>query len=180
MRTGDAARAYAALSETTRRSLPEPAFVAAFARHELERAQQVKALDVAVTRPAGVITRARVPLGDDLAAQLVREADGWRLEAPLLVGGRSETPGAAIGRLAAALEARDVDAALRLLTDTRRASVGELLDRLARGLAARAATQTEVTGDRARVKWHDGKSGWKLELRRENGEWRVDDIDVTP
>jgi hypothetical protein len=34
-----------------------------------------------------------------------------------------------------------------------------------------------VSGEGAVLRWSDGKTRWRIKLVREDGEWRIDDVD---
>src|SRR5262249_38734619 len=107
---------------------------------------------------------------------LVHEVVGWRLETPLLSFARASTPQEALRLFASAVEARNFDAVMRVLTSTRRDGLRQVIDAFVSGLKSHLGESIEVTGDRANLIWSDGKRRWKVTLKKEEGEWRVDDF----
>ena len=100
------------------------------------------------------------------------------METPLFGSARASSPQEALRLFAEALEARSVEGVLRLLTSTRREGLSDVLDKFVAGVKTHSGGEIEITGDRAILKWNDGKNRWKITLRQENGEWRIDDVDM--
>ena len=44
----------------------------------------------------------------------------------------------------------------------------------------RIGDEVEITADRARFSFSDGKRKWLIKLKREDGDWRIDDIELQP
>jgi hypothetical protein len=141
-----------------------------------ERARRAAAIERALRETDQVGERARLDFADGHAADLVRESTGWRLEAPLVVGLDVSTPVETLRMLAAAIEERSVTGFLHVLSSGRREDARRALDRFAGGLRAHLGDALDLSGDRAALVWHDGEHRYRVTLKRENGEWRVDDF----
>lgn len=143
-----------------------------------ERAAQADQVERAVEGPGGIREWATVTLGDGKTVSLVREEAGWRIEAPLLSSLHASGPEDALRFLASALETRNFDALVRILTSRRREGLHQALDSFIKGLKEHAPGEVEISGDRAFLRWSDGRLRWKVTLLREAGEWRIDDVDL--
>jgi hypothetical protein len=176
-RRDDAHAAYRLLSAETRRTLPFAEFQVRWQDSRVERQRQANALAEKLAEPGSLLQHATVILPDGKTAQLVGDGNLWSLEAPLLSSARASTPADALRLFAAAIESRNVEALLRVLTSARRAGLRDALLAFVGGLQSHASTDIEVVGDRATLRWSDGKRRWKINLRKEGDEWRVDDID---
>ena len=161
-----------------RRDLPYDTFAQRWREAQRERTDQASALEAGLREDPQLGERARMTLADGKSADLVREAEGWRLEVPLMSPLRAGNPQDALRMLAAALEQRSFEATMRVLTSTRRDGFKGELEAFLAGLKAHIGTEIEVSGERAFLRWTDGagKVRWKVTLIRENGEWRVDDV----
>jgi hypothetical protein len=164
--------AWAGLSDELRRRIPEREFAERWRATALERRAQAEAAREPLAA-YGAAQTAELHLADGRTLTLVRESAGWRLAAarPREPGGAS--PEEAVRRFAQALEAHDFDGVMQLLGDPLRGIIErELADRLAR-LKATAAKGVKVDGDRARIRFDDR---YFIDLKRENGQWRVADF----
>jgi hypothetical protein len=168
----DPQAAYALLSEEQRRRISEREFSERWRATVAERqAQAENAREALAGR--GASQAAELHFSDGRSLALVRESSGWRLAAarPLEPGGT--TPQDVVRRFTQALEARDFDGVMQLLGDPLRGVIErELAERLAR-LKTAGAKDVQVDGDRARIRFDDR---YFIELKRENGHWRVADF----
>jgi hypothetical protein len=169
-------RGYDLLAKTVQKRVPKALFAERWKTAQKERARQATALTSALGQSGQRGERARFRAGKD-SVGLVHEAGGWRLESPLLQPLRADSPQAALRGLAGAIGERDVEAVLRLMSRARRERLQERLRGLARGLEQHAGDPIELVRDRAVLRWSDGTVRWRIVLVRENGEWRLDDID---
>jgi hypothetical protein len=172
----DPKAAYALLADGVRRKVTYSMFAREWQETKQERQRQAAQLAAALRDGVVHGERGRLVLADGKSTVLVHESAGWRLDSPLLALGRASSPQEALRQLAAALEARSFDAVMRVLTSTRRDGLRQVLDTFVTGLRAHMGESIEVTGDRATVTWSDGKRRWRVILKREDGEWRIDDF----
>lgn len=99
---------------------------------------------------------------------------GWRITDGIELGGGGSTPKEAIAALVQAAERRDYLAVKRLVTKAvARAFEQEIEKRIRKIKKALEKTKIKVFGKRARLRYR----GYKLELVKEDGQWRVADFD---
>ena len=176
LRSEDPSAGWELLAPDAQRAQRWDDFVVKWRTSKKEREQRAAALERTLREGEQVGERAQMTLADGPEAQLVRERDGWRLEAPLYAKPGAASPADALRLFARALDERSVTGVLRLLTSARREDVRRALDRFAGGLRDHVADGLDVTGDHATVVWHDGEHRFRVTLKRENGEWRIDDF----
>jgi hypothetical protein len=161
--------AYQLLSSSLRARLSEADFTLRWKASPAELSAQEDAL-----RGAPVARQASARLRDGRALPLVREGDAWRLASPHTVDEGADTPEKLLRLLVDAIDARDVDALMRLLADPLRASLEQALgDRVDKLRAAINKGGIEATGDHARIHYD---SRYHIDLVQENGQWRVRDF----
>ena len=51
------------------------------------------------------------------------------------------------------------------------------LDGFVGGLRSNVGREITINQDRAVIEWKEGAKTWKVTLKKEDGEWRVDDVD---
>jgi hypothetical protein len=168
-RRDDPHAAWLLLSAAERKRVPEAQFRATWVASRAERDERAAALAAA---PLEVAMVADVKVGDR-TTRLLREPDGWRLVAPKWTVLGAATPEDALARFVRALETRDLDAVLSLLSEPLRNAVeSELGDRLAR-LRGVLGKPIPVDGTRARVQYD---ARYHVDLVQENGQWSVADF----
>lgn len=152
------------------------AFATRWRATRAERARRAASIERALRETDQVGERAKLGLPDGHSAELVRESGGWRLETPLVAALDISTAVETLRMFAAAIEERSVTGVLHVLTSARREDARRALDRFAGGLRAHLGDALDISGDRAALVWHDGEHRYRVTLKRENGEWRVDDF----
>jgi hypothetical protein len=167
--------AWELLSSDVRRRTRYDDFARRWRETPVERARQAQALTRALGAGARLGERARIDVGPT-TTNLVHEEDGWRLDTPLLPATRARTPEEALKLLADAIDDRNVNGVLRLLTSERQEAVRQLLDDFSAGVRDHLGDSLEVTSDRATLTWSDGTRRWRVQLKREQGAWRIDDF----
>jgi PAS domain-containing protein len=167
--------AWALLSDPVRARLREPAFRERWSASADERKAQAAALKAALDRGGPLDEWASVVFPDGQRVPVAREAGAWRLTSTSLDQAHAATPAEALERLADAIAARRFDQVLSLLAEPLRGAVEhQLAERIERLRAALASGQPiEVVGDRALLQYDPR---FRVELRREGGEWRVLDL----
>ena len=153
-------------------------FAARWRATRAEREQRARALEKTLHDGDQVGARAELVLADGPRTSLVRERAGWRLETPLIARIDADSPGDALRLFARALDDRSISGFLGVLTSARREDVRRALDRFTSGLRAHVGDALDVNGDRATLSWHDGEHRYRVILKRENGEWRIDDFNA--
>jgi hypothetical protein len=180
LRSDDARRAYSLLTDDVRKEISYDAFAALWKEQKVERQQQAQALEQDLRGGADLGERAKVSFPDGKALSLHRQSGSWRLELPLLSRTHAATPHIAVEVFAEALNGRNYDAVMHILTARRREGIGRQVDdfvaSLARHLADAKHKIAFVGKDRAELQWDDGQMQYKVVLRLEGEEWRVDDV----
>ena len=113
--------------------------------------------------------------------QLEREGKVWRLESELVSRSRAKQPQDAIRLFASAIAARDVAGALNVLTQRRRDGLTKQIEGFISGLGKRVNDHLDRFGtDRAELRWDENGIRYRIVLRKEDDEWRIDDIYIRP
>lgn len=172
----DAQAAYALLNKETREQMPYPRFLKLWGATGRERQRQAEAMRSAIADRAAVEERALIGLTADKGAYLVREEEGWRLDAPLLSSVRTPKPQDALLHLRKAMHDLSVDQLKRILSTAGRTRLEELIGDFRTGLRENEGAEVQVSGHIAILEWKDDKGIWRIKLVLENGEWRIDDV----
>lgn len=163
--------AYALLSSDTRARVSEATFAGAWQALAPERADQAAAIRSAATAHSWKTSAEVIAAGR--STQLVREPAGWRLSTPKPSTLGAASPEAALRALADALAAHDADAFLKLLADPLRTLIDREVAARVERLQAAKSESIVIEGDRARIQL-DGR--YHVDLIRENGQWRIADL----
>jgi hypothetical protein len=184
LRAGDPARAYALLSDEVKAEVSYEDFALQWNESAPEREHQARALEEGLKGSADLGERARIVYPDGKTVYLVRENGAWRLESAVVSRVHAGRPRDAAAIFAEALDRRDYKAVLRILTRRRREGIGEQVDSFVKSLLERLESEDssiEIIGkDRAEMRWDEGKKRYKIILRKEGDQWRVDDIHLRP
>ena len=179
LRAEDPHRAYDLLADDAREHISFDQFAAQWKSSTAERAWQATALDKSLSGAPDVGEHASVTLGDGKLVQLDRDGAAWRLDSPLVTRSHASRPRDAIRLFADAIAARDLSAVLGTLTARRRDGLGQQLDGFFKGIAKRSGDPIDEFGsDRAELRWDEGGVRYRLILRKEDGDWRIDDINI--
>ncbi|MEZ4366337.1 MAG: hypothetical protein R2939_08610 [Kofleriaceae bacterium] len=182
LRADDPRAAYDLLAESVRRELDFDEFAVQWRESAAERAAQLAALEDGLRDQPDLGERARVTLADGALVPLARERGAWRMSSPLVTPTNATQAADAFRLLAAAIEDRDLQALLRVLTTRRREGLSRQLAGFLAGLDAHLGQRARWIeyADRAELAWsHDGFD-YKIIARKEGDQWRIDDLDVTP
>jgi hypothetical protein len=173
--------AYGLLSADARKQLSYDEFARQWKQSAPERAWQAKALGDSLKGDPDVGERAIIGYGDGKLVQLQREGQAWRLEAALVSRSRARRPRDAIRRFADAVAQRDVGAILGVLSQRRRDGLTREVEGFLAGLGKRINDRIdEFGGDRAELRWDEHGLRYRIVLRKEDDEWRVDDLYIRP
>jgi len=179
LRADDPRAAYDLLSSDVRRQVSYDDFALQWKQSAAERTWQARALEEGLRGDPDVGERAAVFYADGKSVQLEREGDTWRLESALVSRVRASRPRDAIRQLAEALRSRDLAGALRVLTARRRDGLARQIEGFVAGISRRIDDKIEEIGtDRAELRWDENGIRYRIVLRKEDGEWRIDDIHV--
>lgn len=167
---GDVEAVHALLDEATRDELTIEELRAEHAASRAEIAAQAEALRAPEAQPA---TRAEVELPSGEVVVLSVEDAEFRLAGGVLEATATATPEAAVAGLRHALLRRSLPALLRVLSRGTRAELEAEIARLLGETEDELDLEVAESGDRATVRL---RGGGVLELVREAGEWRIEDI----
>jgi hypothetical protein len=179
LRTDDARAAYGMLSHDARKKLSFDEFALQWKQSAAERAWQAKALEESLKGNPDVGERALISFSDGKLVTLEREGNKWRLDAELVTRSHAKQPRDALRMFAEAVAARDVNGALNVLTTRRREGIAKQVEGFISGLAKHANGPIDNFGsDRAELRWDENGVRYRIVLRKEDDEWRVDDISI--
>ena len=177
----DPRAAYDLLSKQTRKKVSFEEFAVQWKAHQIERAWQARLLAAALEGDPDVGERAAVTYPDGKSVLLEREGKKWRLEAALISRVRAAKPRDAIRMFADAIRHRDLEGFLGTLTTRRRDGLQRQLLGFLAGLDRRVDGKLEEIGtERAELRWDENGVRFRIVLRREDDEWRIDDIHIHP
>lgn len=181
LRANNARDAYDLLSTATRKTLRYEQFARQWNRSRDERAWQIQTLETSIKANPNAGERARVSYSDGKVMYLQLDGNAWRLETELAGKSLAKHPRDAIRLFARAISTRDVGAALDLLTERRRAGIVKQVEGFIAGLGKRIDDRLDQFGpDRAELRWDDQGFRYRIMLRKERDEWRIDDIYIRP
>jgi hypothetical protein len=181
LRSNDPHDAYDLLSSEARKKLSYDEFALQWKQSADERKWQAKVLEDSLKGNPDVGERALVSFTDGKLVQLEREGKTWRLESELVSRSRAKEPRDAIRLFADAIASRDVGAALNVLTQRRRDGLTKQVEGFITGLGKRINDRLDRFGpDRAELRWDENGIRYRIVLRKEDDEWRIDDIYIRP
>ena len=177
----DPHRAYDLMSSDARKKLSFEEFALTWKQGDKERAWQAKVLEDSLKGNPDVGERAMVSFSDGKLVQLEREGRVWRLESELVSRSRAKQPRDAIRLFAEAVEGRDVTGVLNVLTQRRRDGLTKQVEGFIAGIGKRINDRIDQFGtDRAELRWDENGIRYRIVLRKEGDEWRIDDIYIRP
>jgi hypothetical protein len=184
LREGRAREAYGLLSDDAKKTIPYESF----ARIVKENTQEVSELATALERPADAprVTATVTPPGGPVLL-LVYEDGAWKIDGSSVDLYSQATPERAVFAFVRAFDNGRFDVLLRFVPDAQRGNLspaalekawtGEQREEVERMMGAlKAALPTarfELLGERATMAYG---AGGTLELVRENGAWKVEDL----
>ena len=181
LRSNDPHDAYSLLSADVRKKVSFDEFSLQWKQSEQERKWQAHVLEESLKGNPDVGERALISFSDGKLVQLEREGKTWRLESELVSRSRAKEPRDAIRLFADAIAARDVGAALNVLTQRRRDGLTKQIEGFINGLGKRVNDRLDRFGpDRAELRWDENGIRYRIVLRKEDDEWRIDDIYIRP
>jgi len=181
LRSDDPRRAYDLLSGDVRKQISYDEFALQWKTSKAEREWQAGVLEESLRGDPDVGERALASYSDGKMVALEREGKSWRLESALVSHSRASRPRDAIRMFAEALAHNDLEGLLRTLTARRRAGLAAQLEGFLDGLERRLDDKIdEIGNDRAELRWDENEIQYRIVLRKEDGEWRIDDIHVRP
>lgn len=181
LKSNDPADAYELLSEDVRRKVSYDEFALQWKQSDKERQWQVRVLEESLKGNPDVGERAVISFSDGKLVQLEREGKTWRLESELVSRSRAKRPRDAIRLFADAIAQRDINGVLGVLTQRRRDGLTKQVEGFVAGIGKRINDRIDEFGtDRAELRWDENGIRYRIVLRKEDDEWRVDDIYIRP
>jgi hypothetical protein len=180
LKSNDAKDAYKLLSDSTRRRVSYDQFALEWKNSAKERAWQVAELEKSLKGNPDVGERALISFSDGKLVQLEREGKAWRLESELVSRSRAKRPRDAVRLFADAVGQRDVAAILGILTQRRRDGIAKQVEGFVAGIGKHVNGPLEELTDRAELRWDENGIRYRIVLRKEDDEWRIDDIYIRP
>jgi hypothetical protein len=181
LRDNNPREAYALLSAEARKKVSFDEFALAWKQSDKERAWQARVLEDGLKGNPDVGERALISYSDGKLVQLEREGKTWRLESELVSRSRARQPRDAIRLFAEAITARDMYSVLNVLTQRRRDGLMRQVEGFVNGVGKRINDRIDQFGnDRAELRWDENGIRYRIVLRKEDDEWRVDDIYIRP
>lgn len=181
LKSNDPRDAYGLLAASVRKQVSFEEFSLSWKQSEKERAWQAKVLEESLKGNPDVGERALISYSDGKLVQLEREGKAWRLDSELVSRSRARRPRDAIRLFADAVGARDVSGVLGVLTQRRREGLTKQVEGFVAGIGKRINDKIDEFGtDRAELRWDENGIRYRIVLRKEDDEWRVDDIYIRP
>src|SRR5256885_1232907 len=181
LRSNDAHAAYDLMSADARKHTSYDEFALQWKQTDAERRWQAKVLEDSLKGNPDVGERALISFSDGKLVQLEREGKTWRLESELVSRSRAKQPRDAIRLFAEAIAARDITAVLNVLSERRRDGLTRQVEGFVAGIGKRINDRIDQFGtDRAELRWDESGIRYRIVLRKEGDEWRVDDIYIRP
>jgi hypothetical protein len=181
LRSNDAHDAYDLLSSDARKKISYDEFALQWKQSDKERQWQAKALEESLKGNPDVGERALISFSDGKLVQLERDGKAWRLESELVSRSRAKRPRDAIRLFADAVNQRDINGMLGVLTQRRRDGLTKQVEGFVAGIGKRINDRIDEFGtDRAELRWDENGIRYRIVLRKEDDEWRVDDIYIRP
>ncbi len=181
LRSNDAQDAYRLLSSDARKKISYDEFALQWKSSDKERQWQAKVLEESLKGNPDVGERALISFSDGKLVQLEREGKTWRLESELVSRSRAKRPRDAVRLFADAVAQRDINGMLGVLTQRRRDGLTKQVEGFVAGIGKRINDRIDEFGtDRAELRWDENGIRYRIVLRKEDDEWRVDDIYIRP
>jgi hypothetical protein len=180
LKSSDSSDAYQMMSAEAKKRISPAEFALQWKQSEKERTWQITALEKSIGGNPNVGERAVVRFSDGKLVELERDGAAWRLDSDRVARSRAKQPQDAIRLFADAIAARDVTAILGVLTQRRRDGLTKQIEGFMSGLGKRLNDHLDQFSDRAELRWDDNGLRYRIILRNEEGEWRVDDISIRP
>jgi hypothetical protein len=181
LKNNDPRAAYGMLAAPVRKKVSFEEFALSWKQSEKERAWQARVLDESLKGNPDVGERALISYSDGKLVQLEREGKTWRLDSELVSRSRARRPRDAVRLFADAIAARDISGVLGVLTQRRREGLTKQVEGFVAGIGKRINDKIDEFGtDRAELRWDENGIRYRIVLRKEDDEWRVDDIYIRP
>jgi len=181
LKSNDPRAAYGLLAAPVRKQVSFDQFALEWKQSEKERAWQARVLEESIKGNPDVGERALVSYPDGKVVDLEREGKAWHLGSELVSRSRARRPRDAVRLFADAIAARNISGVLGVLTQRRRDGLTRQVEGFVAGIGKRINDKIDEFGnDRAELRWDENGIRYRIVLRKEDDEWRVDDIYIRP
>lgn len=167
---GDADAIYALMSEESRRAISREQLRRVVKDQKVELAEHAKALG---SQQRAIEAQAEIRYDDGEIVGLDLDDGTFRVTAADGLPASAKTPEQALSQLRKVLARRSYAGLLRVLSPRTRAAMEKDLRSLVEGLTEPDSLRIEVVGDAATI---TVPGGHRVQLRREDGIWHVDDF----
>jgi limonene-1,2-epoxide hydrolase len=171
VRSDDATSAYELLGAEAREKKGRDRFDALWKENRQELLELADKLERVAGQP---VARARQPLAGEQVVVLVLEQGRWYVEGGVLDALALRTPLDAVAAFRLALQRRDLESLLRVLSRSRRVAWEAALDSAVEQTGDPLDLEVEIRGDLATVRTTGGGA---IHLQREAGRWKVTDVE---
>ncbi len=181
LRADDPRAAYDLMSDDAQDDISFDDFAVQWKEHAAERAAQAAALEDGLRDQPDVGARANVTLASGSDVPLARDHGAWHIDAALVTPSHASRAIDAFRQFAAAVQARDLEALLGVLTERRREGLAKQLDGFFAGIDGHLGNKAQwyQYPDRAELRWSTSGLNYKIIARKEGEVWRIDDVDVS-
>lgn len=182
LRADDPRGAWNLLSAEARKGMTFDEFKAAWKASAAERKRQAEQMEEGLKGDPNMVERATVTYKDGKTVQLQHDGTRWRLDSGLVSRTIARTPLDAIDIFARAIDEREFDSVMAVLTQRRRDGINKFVGEFAASLRKQKSEEgIQFMGkNRAELAWDENGMRYKVTLIREGDEWRVDDFDIQP
>jgi len=182
LRADDPRGAWSLLSVDARKGMTFDEFEASWKASAAERARQADQMEEGLKGDPDMLERATVTYKDGKTVQLQHDGGHWRLDSGLISRTIARTPLDAIDIFARAIDLRDFQSVMAVLTERRRDGINKFVGEFAVSLRKQKSEEgIQFMGkNRAELAWDENGARYKVTLIREGEEWRVDDFDIQP
>jgi len=182
LRADDARAAWNLLSEQARSGMTFDEFQSAWRQSTAERKRQAAEMEEGLKGEPDVAETAQVTYPDGKVVSLHHDEGTWRLDSGLVSRTVAHSPLDAIDIFADAVDRRDFNSVMTILTERRRDGINRFVSDFASSLRKQKSAEgiSFMGKNRAELKWDENGMQYKVILIRENDEWRVDDFDIQP
>ena len=164
------ATAYSLLDESVRRQITEEEFIAKWKTLQPELKAQASQLRTVLTHKTKMQAKADVIFPSGARAKLGHYSNSWQIEEEIFGPQQAKAPVEVLRAFLNALEQRNYKNLMQLLAKSLRESIErEIAERQTR-LKRALQHEIDIRGNHARL---DFGSGYKLELIKEEGQWRI-------
>lgn len=179
LRSDDPRPAYDMLAADVRQDVTFDEFALVWKQTKAERDDRARALEEGLKGNPDLGERSSVRYQDGKIVHLEREDGVWRLDSALVTRIHAGRPHDAVKIFAEGLAGRDFEHVMRILSARRRDGIRRQVDTFTDSLIRNLEGAIHFIGtDGAELRWEDGDTAYRIVLKKEGDEWRVDDVHI--